>query len=69
MEVTGGYYYGIKFEKKWDWGDPGDRSGASNILLENLVIHDTGNAGIKITPGCDDIKIRQKKPVVLFTLE
>lgn len=58
IEVVGGYYYGIKFETKWDWGDPGDRSGACNIVIEDCKIHDTGNACIKVTPGCDDITIR-----------
>ena len=58
VEVIGGYYYGIKFETRWDWGEP-DRSGASNILIEDVKVHDTGNAAIKITPGCDDITIRR----------
>ncbi|MBN1260250.1 MAG: right-handed parallel beta-helix repeat-containing protein [Anaerolineae bacterium] len=59
VEVVGGYYYGVKFETRWDWGDPDDRAGASNILIEDVVIHDTGNAAIKVTPGCDDITIRR----------
>jgi len=58
IEVVGGYYYGIKFETRWDWGDPSDRSGACNIVIEDCRIHDTGNACIKVTPGCDDITIR-----------
>jgi len=59
VEVIGGYYYGIKLETKWDWGDPNDRSGASNILLEEVKVHDTGRDAIKITPGCDDVTIRR----------
>lgn len=59
VEVIGGSYYGIKFQTKWDWGDLNDRTGASNILIEDCIIHDTGNACIKITPGCDDITIRR----------
>ncbi len=58
VEVIGGYYYGIKLETKWDWGGP-DRSGASNILLEEVKVHDTGRDAIKITPGCDDVTIRR----------
>ena len=58
VEVIGGYYYGIKFETRWDWGGS-DRSGASNILIEDVKVHGTGNAAIKITPGCDDITIRR----------
>ena len=59
VEVVGGNYYGIKFQTKWDYGDPDDRSGASNIIIEDCSIHDTGNACIKVTPGCDDITIRR----------
>ena len=59
VEVIGGYYYGIKLETRWDWGDPNDRSGASNILLEEVKVHDTGRDAIKITPGCDDVTIRR----------
>jgi hypothetical protein len=58
VEVIGGYYYGIKLETKWDWGGP-DRSGASNILLEDIKVHDTARDAIKITPGCDDVTIRR----------
>jgi len=58
VEVIGGYYYGIKLETKWDWGGP-DRSGALNILLEDVRVHDTGNAAIKVTPGCDDLTVRR----------
>ena len=59
VEVIGGYWYGIKFNTKWDWGDPNDRSGACNIIIEDCKIHDTGQACVKITPGCDDITIRR----------
>lgn len=58
VEVMGGYYYGIKFETTWDWGDPNDRSGACDIIVEDCKIHDTGNACIKVTPGSDDITIQ-----------
>ena len=58
VEVIGGYYYGIKLETRWDWGTP-DRSGALNILLEDIQVHDTGNAAIKVTPGCDDLTVRR----------
>lgn len=59
VEIMGGYYYGIKFETRWDWGDPNDRNGASDILIEDVIVHDTGNAAIKVTPGCDGITIRR----------
>ncbi len=59
LEIIGGYYYGVKLETRWDWGDHTDRAGASRILLEDLIIHHTGNAAIKITPGCDDVTVRR----------
>ncbi|HDP95804.1 MAG TPA: right-handed parallel beta-helix repeat-containing protein [Candidatus Aminicenantes bacterium] len=57
LAVAGGYYYGISFETRWDWGEA-DRGGASDILVENCIIHHTGRDCIKIKPGCDDIVIR-----------
>ncbi len=59
LEIIGGYYYGIKLETRWDWGDPNDRTGASHILIEDVVIHDTGRDAVKITPGCDDVTLRR----------
>ncbi|HPC84716.1 MAG TPA: right-handed parallel beta-helix repeat-containing protein [Thermoanaerobaculaceae bacterium] len=59
LEIIGGYYYGIKLETRWDWGDPDDRTGASRILIEDVVIHDTGRDAVKITPGCDDVTLRR----------
>jgi len=59
LEIVGGYYYGVMFQTKWDWGDASDRSGASRMLVEDCRIHDTGRDCVKITPGCDDIVIRR----------
>ena len=59
LEIIGGYYYGISTETKWDWGDPNDRSGSSQILIEDCIVHDTGRDCIKIKPNCDDITIRR----------
>ena len=59
LEIMGGYYYGIKIETKWDWGIENDRTGASNIIIEDCIIHDTGRDCIKITPNCNHITIRR----------
>ncbi|MGD9613472.1 MAG: right-handed parallel beta-helix repeat-containing protein, partial [Kiritimatiellia bacterium] len=59
LEIAGGYYYGIVLQTKWDWGDPEDRSGACGIAIEDCVVRDTGRDGIKITPNCDDVRIRR----------
>ena len=59
VEVIGGYWYGIKFNTEWGWVEPNEGSGACNIIIEDCKIHDTGQACIKVTPGCDDITIRR----------
>ncbi|MCB1578125.1 MAG: right-handed parallel beta-helix repeat-containing protein, partial [Xanthomonadales bacterium] len=45
----------------WYRGDGQQGHGASNVLLENLRIHDTGRDGIKITPKCDHVTIRRSE--------
>jgi len=57
LEIIGGYYYGVVFQTRWDWGDPSDRSGASDMLIEDCLIHGTGRDAVKVTPGCDDVRI------------
>jgi len=59
VEVIGGYYYGVKFETTWEWDEIPGGEGASNILIEDVKVHDTGNAAVKITPGCDGITLRR----------
>ena len=59
LDISGGYYYGVSTETRWDWGDPADRSGCSHILVEDCRIHDTGRDCIKIKPNCDFVTIRR----------
>lgn len=61
LEIAGGYYYGVSFETKWDWGDPNDRSGATDIAIEDCTIRDTGRDSVKIKPGSDGITIRRSE--------
>ena len=59
LEVSGGYYYAVFLQTDWDQaGNPGG-SGASDILIEDCLIHDSGRDGIKITPKSDDVTIRR----------
>jgi len=44
-------------DTKWDWGQP-DRSGVSNVIIEDCVIHDSRNDVVKVKPLCNDITIR-----------
>lgn len=56
VEVTGGFY-GIMLFTKWEWGED-DRSGATDIVIEDCKIHDTGVDAVKVTPGSDNVTIR-----------
>ena len=56
VEVKGGFY-AVCFETKWEWGQA-DRSGASHIIVEDCILHDSRNDVVKIKPGCDNITIR-----------
>ena len=56
VEVIGGYY-AVCMETKWDWGQP-DRSGVSNVIIEDCKIHDSRNDAIKVKPLCNNITIR-----------
>ena len=56
VEVKGGFY-AVSFETQWDWGRT-DRRGASNIVIEDCILHHSSNDVVKIKPGCDNITIR-----------
>jgi hypothetical protein len=56
VEISGGFY-AIVTETKWDWGQA-DRSGASNIFIEDCKVHDARYEVIKIKPNCNNITIR-----------
>ena len=56
VEVTGGFYT-VCFNTKWDWGQP-DRSGASNIIIEDCILHDSRYEAVKVKPLCNNITIR-----------
>ena len=57
VEVKGGFY-AVCMETKWDWGDPVDRSGASNIIIEDCVLHDSKYDVVKVKPNCNNVTIR-----------
>ena len=61
LELSGSAYYAVKFNTDWSPGEEGANRGTSNVVLENLRIHDTGRDGIKITPKCDHITIRRSE--------
>ena len=57
VEVKGGFY-AVCMETKWDWGDPADRAGASNIIIEDCILHDSRYDVIKVKPNCNNVTIR-----------
>ncbi len=59
LEVMGGNLYGLFFQTDWDSRNNRSGRGASNVLVEDCRIHDTGRDAIKITPKSDDITIRR----------
>ncbi|MBU2567032.1 right-handed parallel beta-helix repeat-containing protein, partial [Patescibacteria group bacterium] len=59
VEVKGGFY-AVSTETQWDWGEA-DRSGASNILIENTKLHDSFRDVVKIKPQSDDVIIRHNE--------
>ena len=60
MEIVGGFY-AITTQTKWDWGDPNDRGGSSNIVIENNKIHASGRDAVKIKPNSNNIMIRHNE--------
>ena len=56
LEIKGGFY-AVCFETKWEWGQA-DRSGASGIIIEDCVLHDSKDDVVKVKPGCKNITIR-----------
>ena len=57
VEVIGGFY-AVCMETRWDWGDPSNRSGASNIVIEDCLLHDSRYDVVKVKPNCNNVTIR-----------
>jgi len=57
VEVMGGFY-AVCTETKWDWGNPADRGGASNIIIEDCKLHDSRYDVVKVKPNCNNVVIR-----------
>ena len=57
VEVMGGFY-AVCMETRWDWGNPANRTGASDIIIEDCILHSSRNDVIKVKPNCNNITIR-----------
>lgn len=61
LEISGAALYGIKLDTEWYRNGGESGKGASNVVLEDLKIHDTGRDAIKITPKANHITIRRSE--------
>lgn len=61
LEISGGYYYGVFLQTDWYQDGGEDERGASDVVLDDLVVHHTGRDGIKITPHSDRVTIRNSE--------
>jgi parallel beta-helix repeat protein len=59
VEITGGNLYGIFFQTDFDDRNNRSGTGASDVVVEDCRIHDTGRDAIKITPQSRNITIRR----------
>ncbi|MBJ6978226.1 right-handed parallel beta-helix repeat-containing protein [Luteimonas sp. MC1895] len=59
LELSGGSVYGVMLHSHWYQGAPASEHGARDVVLEDLLIRDTGRDGIKITPKSDNATIRR----------
>ena len=59
LEISGGSIYGVMLHSHWYQGAPASEHGARDVVLEDLLIRDTGRDGIKITPKSDNATIRR----------
>jgi len=57
VEVMGGFY-AVCMETKWNWGGDDDWVAASNIVIEDCILHDSKYDVVKVKPNCDNITIR-----------
>jgi parallel beta-helix repeat protein len=57
VEVIGGFY-AISLNSKWGWHGNDDWMAASNITIEDCMLHDSKYEVVKVKPNCNDVTIR-----------
>ncbi len=59
IEVSGGAIYSVFLQTDWEQvGNPSGR-GASNVVMEDCILRDSGRDVVKITPKSNDVTIRR----------
>jgi putative cofactor-binding repeat protein len=62
LDISGGYYYALKTETTRDYANTnGTYHAASNILIDNVKLHDSGTHVFKISPDSDHITIQNSE--------
>ena len=61
LEISGGMYYGVMLQTDWYNGGGENLLGPSNVILEDLKIHDTGRDGVKLTPKSNNLILRNNE--------
>ena len=59
LEISGSTLYGVFLQTDWEQGSNEAGSGPTDVILEDLHLHDTGRDAIKITPHSDRVTIRR----------
>jgi len=57
IEVIGGFY-AVTIETKWGWNGDDDWMAASNIIIEDCILHDSKYDVVKVKPNCNNVIIR-----------
>ncbi len=61
LEISGGFYYGVFLQTDWYTGGGEAEHGASDVIIEDCHIHDTGRDAIKVTPKSDRLIVRRNE--------
>ena len=61
LEISGGELYTLFFQTDWEQSGNPNGTGASNIVISDSVLHDSGRDVVKITPKCNDIRIERSE--------
>ncbi len=61
LEISGGELYTLFFQTDWEQVGNPTGTGASNIVVSDSLLHDSGRDVVKITPKCNDIRIERSE--------
>lgn len=59
LDISGGNLYGVFLQTDWDIQSSPSGRGASDVIIEDSKIHDTGRDAIKVTPKSENLLVRR----------